>query len=533
MSSQGSGHLPAGWASTQIEDVGRVRLGRHRSPDKHSGLYPVQYLRAANIVDDGLDLSDVATMDFTPEEQRVFALREGDVVVAEGSGSPRQVGRPAIWREDLPLCCFQNTVIRFRPHAVTAEYAEIVFTHFARSGVFGRAARGIGVHHLGSRRFAKLDFPLPPLAEQDRIVAKFKRRRGELEEGREALRSALEGCVQLESEILALAANGALLGKGDRSDEWETVPLGKAGQLRLGKALSRKKVSGAKQRPYLRVANVMENDLDTSDLKEMGFTAKDFERYELEPDDVLLTEGGTRGHLGRPAIYRGEPSGIGFQNHLLRFRAGKNVDPEFALLLFRHYFRAGDFEPYARGSTGLANLSHSRLAKMPIRVPPLAEQLEIVRLAHQRLEVSSEQKRAIESALENSDELWVGLLEAAVTGGLVEQVPEDEPAAELLARIGPPPPDQDAEPAVSPSREKPEKGTDAGGATLGQRVKAALLGSEKGMTLSELCHAVRLDIDDVGELETLYGLLRAAIGAEVKVNGEGENAVLEANRDAT
>jgi restriction endonuclease S subunit len=530
MSNLEDSELPTGWESVPIGDVGRVRLGRQRTPDKHSGR--VKYLRAANIVAGGLDLSDVETMDFTPEEQRVFALRYGDVVLAEGSGSPGQVGRPAIWREELPLCCFQNTVIRFRPHAVSAEYAEIVFTYYARSGIFGRAARGIGVHHLGSRRFAELDFPLPPLAEQDRIVAEFKRRRGELEEGREALQTALEGCIQLESEILSLVASGALLGKGDRSDEWESVALGNAGGLRLGKALSRKNIKGMKQRPYLRVANVLEDRLDTSDLKEMGFSAKEFERYELEPGDILLTEGGTRGHLGRPAIYRGEPGGIGFQNHLLRFRAGENVDSEFALLLFRHYFRAGKFDPYARGSTGLANLSHSRLAKMPIRVPPLAEQREIVKLARQQLEVSSEQKGAIGSALESSDELWTVLLQAAVTGDLAEQDPGDEPAAELLARIGPPPPDKVVDPTVSPTMEEPQEITVGPGEnTLGQRVKEVLRGSKEGMTLSELCHAVRLDTDDVGELEALYGTLRAAIGAEIEIHGEGEDAVLEAIRD--
>lgn len=531
MSSLAGNKLPAGWESVSIGDVGRVRLGRQRSPDKHSGRHPVKYLRAANIVANGLDLSDVATMDFTPEEQRVFALRKGDVVLAEGSGSPRQVGRPAIWEEDW-LCCFQNTVIRFRPHAAIPEYAEIVFTHYASSGLFGRTARGIGVHHLGSRRFAELDFPLPPIAEQDRIVAEFKRQRGELEEGREALRAALEGCIQLESEILALAASGALLGEGDRSGGWESVALGKAGDLRLGKALSRKKVKGMKQRPYFRVANVLEDRLDTSDLKEMGFTAKEFERYELKPGDVLLTEGGTYGYLGRPAMYRGEPSGIGFQNHLLRFRAGENVDPEFALLLFRHYFRSGEFDPYARGSTGLANLSHSRLAKMPIRVPPLAEQRKIVSLARKRLEVSSEQKRAIESALESSDELWAALLQGAVAGDLVEQDPGDEPAAELLARIGPPP-DQVVEPAVSPAMEEPQEATiGTPETTLGQRVKVLLQGSKEGLTLSEICHAVRLDTDDVGELEALYGILRAAIGAEIVVHGKGEDAVLEAIRDA-
>jgi type I restriction enzyme S subunit len=115
-------------------------------------------------------------MDFTPDERRVYQLKPGDVVLSEASGSSAHVGRPAIWRGEISGCCFQNTVIRFRPRAAPPEYALLVFRHMAESGAFARAARGVGIQHLGAARFSALPFPLPPAAEQERIVTEAEAR---------------------------------------------------------------------------------------------------------------------------------------------------------------------------------------------------------------------------------------------------------------------------------------------------------------------------------------------------------------------
>lgn len=535
--------MPDGWMAVRVAEVGAVRLGRQRSPEKQSGRFSTPYIRAGNITEQGLDLSDVSEMDFTPSERQLFALREGDVVLAEGSGSASHVGRPAIWRGELPLCCFQNTVIRLRPHAVLSEYAEIVFRHYARSGTFGRAARGIGLLHLGSRRFSEMPFPLSPMAEQARIVAQFGTRMDELTEARESLNSALAATSEQDREILAAAAGGHLIEATEKDAApkgtagWETVRLEDVGELTLGKALSQKKGKDLRMRPYLRVANIREDRLDLDEIKEMGFTDAEFERYELRPGDILLTEGGT--YLGRPAMYRGELPGLGFQNHLIRFRASPRVDPDFALVIFRHYLHNGDFAPLARGSTGLANLSRSRLAAMLFPLPPLEEQRRIAAEAGRRLDASREQREAIESALERSDHMAQALLAAAVAGTLVSQDPDDEPADQLLARLGPPPPDNestdlsampDAQPKLSASRGAREIEQ----RSLAPRIHQALSTADGGIPLPELCRAAEVNIDDVGELEALYAILRAEIDRSIRVVGKAEeNAVLEAIPDAS
>jgi type I restriction enzyme S subunit len=86
--------LPQEWARATVADVGSVRLGRQRSPDKQSGQFTTKYLRAANITVEGLDLTDVLEMDFTPAERAVLALQAGDIVPAEASGSAAQLVEP-------------------------------------------------------------------------------------------------------------------------------------------------------------------------------------------------------------------------------------------------------------------------------------------------------------------------------------------------------------------------------------------------------------------------------------------------------
>jgi type I restriction enzyme, S subunit len=132
--------LPPGWAAVRVAQAGAVRLGRQRSPDQLSGAYLTKYVRAANITPAGVDLADLLEMNFTPAEREVFGLRAGDVLLTEASGGSSQVGRAAIWHGEVKPCCYQNTVIRFRPHLTTPEYALVVFRHFAAAGVFARLA---------------------------------------------------------------------------------------------------------------------------------------------------------------------------------------------------------------------------------------------------------------------------------------------------------------------------------------------------------------------------------------------------------
>lgn len=196
--------LPPGWEWTRLDDVAEVRLGRQRSPKNHTGSQMRPYLRAANVGWQGLRLDDVKTMNFTDEEAKIYRLKYGDIVVAEASGSPGEVGKPALWRDEIEGCCLQNTLIRVRSlGAIEPSYLLHLIRGEALRGAFAEKSRGVGIHHLGSARLAEWPIPVPPLAEQRSIVASLEVHHSHLDVGTEILRLIRHKLSELKKLLLA------------------------------------------------------------------------------------------------------------------------------------------------------------------------------------------------------------------------------------------------------------------------------------------------------------------------------------------
>jgi len=133
----------------------------------------VPYLRAANVRDGNLDLTDVKEMNFTPREQKIFALQPGDVLVSEGSGSLRSVGASAVWHGELKgTVCFQNTLLRLRPRSLATDPRFLAWSARAAfaSGAFASIASGANIFHISADRLRTLPTPAPPLAAQRAIA---------------------------------------------------------------------------------------------------------------------------------------------------------------------------------------------------------------------------------------------------------------------------------------------------------------------------------------------------------------------------
>ena len=158
------------WDTVPLSEIAEVRLGRQRSPKRAVGPNMRPYMRAANVTWNGISLHDVKEMDFTPEEFETYALRRGDLLLSEASGSASEVGKPAIWNDEVPDCCFQNTLIRVRAPEPLVPFLHLHFYKDALTGEFARAARGVGIHHLGAKTLSDWEVHLPPPDEQRRIV---------------------------------------------------------------------------------------------------------------------------------------------------------------------------------------------------------------------------------------------------------------------------------------------------------------------------------------------------------------------------
>ena len=170
---------PKGCSVVRIDEAGRVQLGRQRAPKYQTGKFTRPYVRVANVYEDEIDVSDLLSMDFDKRDFAQYRLEHGDILLNEGQ-STELVGRPAMWRNEITDCCFQNTLVRFQPERkrVLPDFALAVFLAYFREGNFAKiSSKTSNVAHLGAARFSKMPFPLPPLPQQNEFAARVSETR--------------------------------------------------------------------------------------------------------------------------------------------------------------------------------------------------------------------------------------------------------------------------------------------------------------------------------------------------------------------
>ncbi|MCC6454753.1 MAG: restriction endonuclease subunit S [Caldilineaceae bacterium] len=105
------GEIPAHWEIKELDSLLHVKLGKMLSKASKLGVAPKPYVRNANVQWGYIDISDIAEMDFLPDERDKFRLRSGDILVCEGG----EIGRTAIWEDQLEECYYQKAIHRLRP----------------------------------------------------------------------------------------------------------------------------------------------------------------------------------------------------------------------------------------------------------------------------------------------------------------------------------------------------------------------------------------------------------------------------------
>ena len=191
------------------------------------------YLRVANVFEDRIDISDVMEMNFTPDEFETYRLSCGDILLNEGQ-SMELIGRPAMYRDEVPGACFTNTLVRFRPlDGVDANFALKVFLAYLKNGRFQKIATiTVNIAHLGAGRFSEIEFPLPPVEEQAAIIAELNRLFSLIDAAERVINIGLVRSSRLRQSILKRAFEGKLVPQ-DPKDEPALILLQRVKDARM------------------------------------------------------------------------------------------------------------------------------------------------------------------------------------------------------------------------------------------------------------------------------------------------------------
>lgn len=390
------------------------------------------------------------------EELKRSAVYPGDILMVK-IGS---CGKTGIYPLNYPPAMIPANLLKVSLN----DQFELKFVYYYfNSSFFQKALRTItkatAQPAFGVTNFRKLPLPYTTRDQQKRIVAEIEKQFSRLDEAVATLNRVKANLKRYKASVLKAAVEGKLTedwrkqhpnvepasqllenilaerrakwkGKGtykepiatDPSNHsplpkgWTWASVDQCAEVFLGKMLDKEKHRTGRQLPYLRNINVRWGRVDTDDLLEMFFKNGELERYGLLSGDVLVCEGG---EPGRAAVWDGRIPELKYQKALHRVRLYGKSEPRYLVVLLEFLANAGRLECLFTGST-IKHFTRESFVSMPIPLPPVHEQKEIVAEVERRQSVIEELEAAVDANLTRAERLRQSILSRAFSGLLLK-----------------------------------------------------------------------------------------------------------------
>ena len=404
--------IPENWMWCYVGELFQHNTGKALNGSDKSGT-PMTYITTSNLYWDRFELEKLKEMPFTESEVEKCTVQKGDLLVCEGG----DYGRSAIWPYDYPMR-IQNHIHRLRAYgSVSVRYFYYCFYLYKNAGMI--AGKGIAIQGLSANALHELKMPLPPLAEQKRIVAKIEELLPLIEHYEKAW-SRLEHFNKrfpgdMQKSILQMAIQGKLVeqrpeeGTGEelyKQIQAEKQALIKAGKIKKEKPLPEiaedeipfeipeswkwvrwGDLSESIQYGYnapaqesgrikmVRISDIQDGRVLWDSVPYCEISEKDIPTYLLSANDILFAR--TGGTVGKSYLVKDVPEESIYAGYLIRTRYSAHLCPEYM-----KYFMESQlyWDQLHNGTIATAqpNCNGKTLSRMSLPLPPLAEQKRIV-----------------------------------------------------------------------------------------------------------------------------------------------------------
>lgn len=406
--------IPESWKWVHLNQVAITSLGKTLDKVKNTGTMR-PYLCSINVYWSGIDLCKVKEARLEDSELEKYRLKKGDLLVCEGG----DVGRSAIWDFDGEMY-YQNALHRVRFYGdIVPQFYKHLLECYKGMGIIDSYSKGVTIKHLVQNSLCSMWLPLPPLAEQKRIVAKIEELLPLIDRYEQAW-SRLENFnkrfpVDMQKSILQMAIQGKLVeqrpeeGTGEelyQQIQAEKQRLIKAGTIKKEKPLPEiaedeipfdipeswkwvqwGDLSQSIQYGYnapaqekgrikmVRISDIQDGKVLWDTVPYCDIKEDEIPTYLLGENDILFAR--TGGTVGKSYLVKEVPEEAIYAGYLIRTQYSSLLCPEY----MKYFMESQLYWDQLRNgtiATAQPNCNGKTLSKMILPLPPLAEQKRIV-----------------------------------------------------------------------------------------------------------------------------------------------------------
>lgn len=398
-----AGPIPSEWEASTVGAEFDVKLGKMLDAARNIG-EPKPFLGNRAVQWGRIDVDDLGVVPLSRTEQLAFRLRSGDLLVCEGG----EVGRAAIWRDQLPECYYQKALHRLRSRSgYRPELMAAYLRFWSDRGALANYVTQTSIAHLPREKLVTVPLPRPPEAEQVAIAAALS--------DVDALLAKLDQLIAKKRDLKQAAMQQLLPGHRrlpGQAEPWLRVRLGDLFDFRNGVNADKRAYGRGIQfinvlevitRPHLTAEHVPGRVLLARSVQE---------NFSVRRGDVLFNRTSeTQGEVALASAYIDDAPMV-FGGFVIRGRPkAQRLDALYA----GYGLRAPEVRQQlvARGQGAIrSNVGQAELSAVEVRLPCVREQQAIAAV----LSDMDTELAALEARRDKTRQLKQGMMQALLTG---------------------------------------------------------------------------------------------------------------------
>lgn len=412
-----------------------IKNGTTIKQDKSEEGYSVT--RIESLQNQTIDFNRLGTIVDSNTIKETDWYQAGDIAMSH-INSAEHVGKTAMITEDmLPLVHGMNLLrLRFNKCCLPRYFQYFTQSYQYKDEILKRINMAVNQVSINQKQVGTLEFPLPPLAEQQRIVEQIENLFAKLDEAKDKLQEALDSYQRRKMSLLYKAYNGELTGgwrtaNGIDLNSWSTVTINDISDVKGGKRVPKgmELVTENTGQPYIKAGNLKQGTvIDDGIMYVPDEVYKYIKNYTVKTGDVYITNVGAC--IGDCGVIPEKYDGANLTENAVKMTNLK-CESDFLAL----YLETSAVQQMIKGliaSATLGKLSIANIKTIEINLPSMDEQKEIVKIVKEILAKEDITKEQIVKVVQQVDLMKKSILAKAFRGELGTNNPAEESAVELL-----------------------------------------------------------------------------------------------------